>query len=122
MAPFSGPRGFRLVGVLNALELKFFEDKMEKDKTKEAEALLSEFDINCTTTLQRNRVRVVSFKVSAPRELFLLTDALAKHGAFPTLEQYVSGKVSALIGEYLGRAEEVVAKAAELSKSGRQSR
>ena len=95
---------------------------MEKERTGEQQETPNRFEISCSSVVQKNRLKVVSLKVSAAKDIFLLTDALAKHGAFPTLEQFISGKVSSLLSEYLGRAEEVVSKAAEISKSGKQSR
>ena len=95
---------------------------MEKERTQGQAESPSGFEINCSSVIQKNRLKVVSLRVTAAKDLFLLTDALAKHGAFPTLEQFISGKVSSLLSEYLGRAEEVVSKAADLSKSGKQSR
>jgi len=75
--------------------------------------------VTCTSGINRHKTKVLSVKLHAPKEMFLLTDALAQHGSFPSIEEYVSSRIKSSVGEYLERASEVVAKASELGRNTR---
>lgn len=90
---------------------------METENHLKGAAASPEVNVSCRTGLLRQKIKVLTVRLTAPKEMFLLPDALSKHGTFPSVEDFVTGKVRSLVSEYLGRAEEVVAKASELSKS-----
>jgi hypothetical protein len=75
--------------------------------------------VKCTSGINRHKTKVLNVKLQAPKEMFLLTDALAQHGSFPSIEEYVSARLKSSVSEYLERASEVVAKASELGRNTR---
>ena len=76
----------------------------------------------CSSGISRHKTKVLKLKLSAPKEMFSLTDALARHGNFQSVEDYLSKKVVSLLADYLGRAEEVAIRASELSKSAKNNK
>ena len=73
--------------------------------------------VSATSGTLKNKTKVITVKISAPKEVFLLTDALSKHGSFPSEVSFLEGKVASLLFEYVSDAEKLVTKASELSRS-----
>ena len=79
-------------------------------------------NVTCSTGINRRKTKILTVKLSGPKEMFFLTDALSRFGSFPSVEEFVSDKVRSSLSEYLERAEEVVNKASELTKSSKISK
>ncbi len=75
-----------------------------------------EITITSTSGILRNKTRTFDFHVEAPKETFLLSDALSKHGAFPCVNSFIEAELRTLFKDYLRRARGIIAKASELSK------
>ena len=79
-------------------------------------------NVTCSTGVNKRKTKILTVKLSGPKEMFFLTDALCRFGSFPSVEEFVADKVRSSLSEYLERAEEVVNKASELTKSSRISK
>jgi hypothetical protein len=80
------------------------------------EEIGTEIDIQVSVTTIQHKTRSVSIKLAAPLTLFTLTDALAQHGAVQSLQEFLSQRIRAEVSDYLARAQEVIAKAADRSR------
>ena len=65
----------------------------------------------------KQKTKVFTVKISAPKEMFILPEALSKYGTFPTVEEFVSTKIRTLVSEYVEKAEGIVARASEMNPS-----
>ena len=72
-----------------------------------------EIEIGCTSGLLRNKTRLLTVQIKASKETFLLTDALSKHSAFPSIDSFLESNLRVLLEEYLKKAADVISRASE---------
>ena len=77
----------------------------------------NEIGVTTSSGVSRHRTKIVRVKLAGPKEIFLLSDALARYGSFPTVEQFLGERAREALAEYLRRAEDVVSRASDLSKT-----
>jgi hypothetical protein len=82
----------------------------------ERESIKEQLEVKFHASMQQRKTKVVSVQVKAPKELFLLPDALVEHGALPSIQEYVAGQIQSLVAEYVTRAHELLSKASEQNK------
>ena len=92
---------------------------MKTEEANEPETK-EQFDVSCRVGILRQKTKIVTIKLSAPKEIFIIPDALSKRGSFQSLEAYMEEKLQVLLSEYLKRAEEVLARASELTKTNKR--
>ena len=95
---------------------------MESSKQEGGRDSLQEIGVVCSSGIARRKTRILRVLVSGPKEMFLIPDALSKYGTFPTVEEFLKEKLRSLVVDYIGRAEEVVMKASEISRPNKSHR
>jgi hypothetical protein len=74
------------------------------------------FEVQVTSTTVQHRTRSISIKLMAPLNMFTLTDALTQHGAVQSLEEFLIQRVRGEIVDYLAKAQEFIARAADKTR------
>ncbi len=92
------------------------ENQVVQEQQREREKVEG-MEVQCSSGLKAKRTKVIRIVLSAPKDLFSLTEALSRRGNYPHLEEFLARRARESLEEYLSQADEMVSRASSLAKS-----
>lgn len=72
---------------------------------------LNEITVSCTEGISRKKNKLITVKITAPKEAFMLSEALSRFGKVPSIEAFFTSSGRMLLADYLAKAEQVLSSA-----------